>query len=133
MGNYSILAIHGIGAGDGESRQGFSSNLRDLVFTDSVQRESSWHECIWEDLNDKIDNQISTIVQQLLKAYRKDWIKGVLSLSKRTPLSEEYALFPSPIVIEDKEVQNMNALYPMDVTESGMVTEVNEVHPSNAP
>lgn len=65
MGNYSILAIHGIGAGDGESRKGFSSNLRDLIFTDSVQRKSSWHECIWEDLNDKIDNQISSIVSSI--------------------------------------------------------------------
>lgn len=83
MGNYSILAIHGIGAGDGESRKGFSSNLRDLIFTDSAQRKSSWHECIWEDLNDNIDNQISSIVQQLLTTYRKDWIKGEPNHFKR--------------------------------------------------
>lgn len=83
MTNHSILAIHGIGAGDGKARQGFSNELRDLVFSGSTQQESIWHECVWEDLNDNIDAQVSAIVQQLLKAYRKDWIRCEPSRFKR--------------------------------------------------
>ena len=54
MSELSVLAVHGVGAGEGAVRKGFSKELKRLVFSDATEADRRWHECVWEDLNDVI-------------------------------------------------------------------------------
>jgi hypothetical protein len=60
-----VLAIHGVGPGTGRARAGFSAKLRRLVFPDEAAFGQLWHECVWEDLHDGLDDCISGIVSRM--------------------------------------------------------------------
>lgn len=60
-----VLAIHGVGPGTGRTRAGFSAKLRNLVFPDKATAGEFWHECVWEDLHDGLDDCISGIVSRM--------------------------------------------------------------------
>ncbi len=69
MSELSVLAVHGVGAGEGAARKGFSKELKRLVFPDETEADRRWHECVWEDLNDTIDKHISGILKEAIKEY----------------------------------------------------------------
>lgn len=73
MSELSVLAVHGVGAGEGAARKGFSKELKRLVFPDEAQADQRWHECVWEDLNDAIDKYIGGIVKEAVKEYELPW------------------------------------------------------------
>lgn len=68
-----VIAVHGIGAGTGTERKGFSNDLKKLAYKDNPTASCSWYECVWEDLNDAIDDRVGGIVKELLKSYRLPW------------------------------------------------------------
>lgn len=76
MSALSVLAVHGVGTGEGVTRAGFSKELKRLVFPDEAQADQRWHECVWEDLNDAIDKHISDIVKEAVKEYELPWKSG---------------------------------------------------------
>lgn len=70
MTTTSFLAIHGVGIGTGETRKGFSDSLCRLTFPNKEEASLRWQECVWEDLNDNIDERISEVVSKLFQEYR---------------------------------------------------------------
>jgi len=73
MNTLPVIAVHGIGAGTGRKRAGFSSDLESLVYKDDPSSTHIWNECVWEDLNDAIDDRVGGIVKELLGSYRLPW------------------------------------------------------------
>jgi len=67
-----VIAVHGVGAGTGRERAGFSRELDNLVYKDDPSSHI-WNECVWEDLNDAIDDRVGGIVKELLGSYRLPW------------------------------------------------------------
>lgn len=74
-----VLAVHGVGPGTGRTRAGFSAKLRNLVFPDKAAAGEFWHECVWEDLHDGLDDCISGIVSRMAEGPLFD---GFLQKSK---------------------------------------------------
>ena len=83
MSELSVLAVHGVGAGEGAARKGFSKELKKLVFPDEAEADRRWHECVWEDLNDDIDKYISGIVKEAVKEYELPLEPGETGTSKK--------------------------------------------------
>lgn len=77
MKSLPVVAVHGVGVGDGKSRAGFSSELRKRVFANESDAAQFWHECVWEGLNDTIDKQIVNVVQNLISGYSLPWTVSV--------------------------------------------------------
>lgn len=66
---YSVVAVHGIGAGTGEERKGFSDRLKGLIEKEISSVEDYWHEANWESVNNSFDEQMKSIVDDLLDGY----------------------------------------------------------------
>lgn len=59
----TVVVVHGIGMGDGQSRKGFSFTLRDSVLSKCTETEKpEWVEAIWEGENDRIDGAVKKTV-----------------------------------------------------------------------
>lgn len=81
MKTTSVLAVHGIGAGSGRSRLGFSAELKKRVLSRLPEvPENNWQECVWEDLNDAMDERIGRIVDGL---FRGPVLSGLLGRPKK--------------------------------------------------
>ena len=66
---YSVVVVHGIGAGTGEERKGFSDRLKGLIEKEIPSVEDYWHEANWESVNNSFDEQMKSIVDDLLNGY----------------------------------------------------------------
>lgn len=66
---YSVVVLHGIGAGKGEERRGFSGKLKQLVAKSCPDVDACWHEAPWEGVNDKVDSVVHSVVNELLDEY----------------------------------------------------------------
>lgn len=69
---YSVVVIHGIGAGKGEERRGFSDKLKQLVAKVCPDIDDYWHEAPWEEINDTVDDVVQSVVDKLMDGYIKD-------------------------------------------------------------
>jgi len=63
-----IIVVHGIGGGDSETKRGFSNALKAAVLSGVPTNLASdlWREAAWEGVNDQLDGQIKTIMEQLI-------------------------------------------------------------------
>ena len=66
---YSVVVVHGIGAGKGEARRGFSDKLKQLVAKGCPDIDAYWHEASWEGVNDTVDSVVHSVVNELLDQY----------------------------------------------------------------
>lgn len=73
---YAVVVVHGIGAGTGDERKGFSDRLKELVARDIPSVDAYWHEAPWEGLNDSVDEVIKDVANDLFDGYIRDADKG---------------------------------------------------------
>ena len=76
---YSVVVVHGIGAGTGEERKGFSDRLKGLIENEIPSVENYWHEANWESVNNSFDEQMKSIVDDLLNGYIEKAIEEKLA------------------------------------------------------
>ena len=70
---YSVVVVHGIGAGKGEERRGFSGKLKQLVAKSCPDIDACWHEAPWEGVNDKVDSVVHSVVTELRMLQLSFW------------------------------------------------------------
>lgn len=68
----SVVVVHGIGAGKGEERRGFSDKLKQRVAKVCPDIDDYWHEAPWEEINDTVDDVVQSVVDKLMDGYIKD-------------------------------------------------------------
>ena len=66
---YSVVVVHGIGAGKGEERRGFSKKLKQQVAKVYPDIDAYWQEAPWEGVNDEVDSVVHSVVNELLDEY----------------------------------------------------------------
>ena len=66
---YSVVVVHGIGAGKGEERRGFSKKLKQRVAKVCPDIDAYWHEAPWEEINDAVDDVVQSVVDGLIDGY----------------------------------------------------------------
>lgn len=69
---YSVVVVHGIGAGTGKEREGFSKDLKAGVVKCNPECETLWFEAPWEGNNDSVDTVVKEIAGELLDSYIRD-------------------------------------------------------------
>lgn len=69
---YSVVVVHGIGAGKGEERRGFSKKLKQQIAKVYPDIDAYWHEASWEEINDNVDDVVQSVVDKLMDGYIKD-------------------------------------------------------------
>ena len=77
-----VLCVHGVGGGTGAERAGFSAKLCRLVFPELSESDTSsvWRECVWEDLSDAMDAQLSSVIREMTRGPLMD---GLLEKSRK--------------------------------------------------
>lgn len=68
---YPVVVVHGICDKCASQQEGFSRVLRDNVFPEGADRESYWHEAIWEKVTEAADSKMQDEVLKLVNAYNK--------------------------------------------------------------
>lgn len=69
---YAVVVVHGIGAGTGKEREGFSLELKKGVAHANSECESLWFEVPWEGLNDSVDEEVRKVSDELFDSYIRD-------------------------------------------------------------
>lgn len=69
---YAVVVVHGIGAGMGKEREGFSLELKKSVAHANSECESLWFEAPWEGLNDSVDEEVRKVSDELFDSYIRD-------------------------------------------------------------
>lgn len=80
---YAVVVMHGIGAGTGDERKGFSDRLKELVARDIPSVDAYWHEANWESVNDSFDEQVKSIVSDLLEGYIREATAAKLAFEQQ--------------------------------------------------
>lgn len=69
---YAVVVVHGIGAGTGDERKGFSNELRAGAVKCNPECDKFWFEAPWEGLNDSVDEVVKGTVDELFDSYIKE-------------------------------------------------------------
>lgn len=80
---YAVVVVHGIGAGTGDERKGFSTALLKNV-QNHLKGQSGlcWEEAEWEDVNENVDHVVGRVIRDICAGYLDDVKKRQECLSK---------------------------------------------------
>lgn len=83
---YAVVVVHGIGAGTGKEREGFSETLRKNVQNELHDGFSlCWKEADWEGENDNVDRTIRRVIVDVCNGYLSDVGKQAEIVSEPWP------------------------------------------------
>ena len=103
---YPVVVVHGIGAGKGDARRGFSDKLKQLVAKEGLDPDACWNEAPWEEVNDKVDDVVQSVVDELLDGY----LKEAAALQRRSEKGEARAVRSSIVKLIQKMKRTKRAV-----------------------